>query len=226
MIWCTRHQFLRDVQSRFYNLGNSEAWNLDVYERKSAAIKRSWPQCSSNLVDSAGQHDNTLFIEDALSNLGIEESYVQTGVEVDISCLQDDSSGLLFLSKIDIAGGNGYPFRNLQAAADILFLRGTSDMVVAKQAIVSLICCFVWHCDLDINCMGFYVFFLTCFQFLYYLFDRHWKRPDAEWKHIVDDFAISFGIATHSVQESLVFYLLDDHTPQALQVGSWFYICG
>ncbi|CAL9147103.1 unnamed protein product [Musa hybrid cultivar] len=188
MIWCTRHQFLRDVQSRFYNLGNSEAWNLDVYERKSAAIKRSWPQCSSNLVDSAGQHDNTLFIEDALSNLGIEESYVQTGVEVDISCLQDDSSGLLFLSKIDIAGGNGYPFRNLQAAADILFLRGTSDMVVAKQAI-----------------------------FLYYLFDRHWKRPDAEWKHIVDDFAISFGIATHSVQESLVFYLLDDHTPQALQ---------
>ncbi|KAJ8497986.1 hypothetical protein OPV22_008538 [Ensete ventricosum] len=188
MIWCTRHQFLRDVQSRFYNLGNSEAWNLDVYERKSAAIKRSWPQCSSNLVDSARPHDNTLFIEDALSNLGIEESYVQTGVEVDISCLQDDSSGLLFLSKIDIAGGNGYPFRNLRAAADILFLRGTSDMVVAKQAI-----------------------------FLYYLFDRHWKRPDAEWKHIVDDFAVSFGIATHTVQESLVFYLLDDHTPQALQ---------
>ncbi|THU63625.1 hypothetical protein C4D60_Mb01t17790 [Musa balbisiana] len=76
--------------------------------------------------------------------------------------------------------------------------------------------------------------------FLYYLFDRHWKRPDAEWKHIVDDFAISFGIATHTVQESLVFYLLDDHTPQALQIrehlaslgqalsvlGIWFYVLG
>lgn len=53
--------------------------------------------------------------------------------------------------------------------------------------------------------------------FLYYLFDRHWTLPDAEWRYLVDDFALSFGIGRHPLLESLVFYLLDDHTDQALQ---------
>ncbi|XP_042420850.1 E3 ubiquitin-protein ligase HOS1 [Zingiber officinale] len=189
MIWCARHRFLRDVQSRFSGSGNSKAWSLDVLERKEAAIKRSWPESSIALVGSARKHDNTLFIEDALSNLAIEENYVQKQEELDISCLQDDNSPVLFLSKIDRASGNGcYPFQNLRAAADLLFLRGASNMVLAKQAI-----------------------------FLYYLFDRHWTKPDTEWKCIVDDFALFFGISMHSVVESMVFYLLDNHTPQALQ---------
>lgn len=55
-------------------------------------------------------------------------------------------------------------------------------------------------------------------QFLYYLFDRHWTKPDAEWRHLVDDFASSFGISRHLVLESLTFYLLDDHSDQAVQV--------
>lgn len=64
----------------------------------------------------------------------------------------------------------------------------------------------------------FPLFSLTCLQFLYYLFDRHWTLPDGEWKYLVDDFAASFGITRHSQLESFVFYLLDDHSLPALQV--------
>ena len=43
---------------------------------------------------------------------------------------------------------------------------------------------------------------------------------DAGWRHIVDDFAVSFGIRRQLVTESLVFYLLDDHSDEALHVIS------
>lgn len=190
MIWCARHRFLGNVRSRF---SNSASWSLHVQERKSAAIKRSWPEFSSKPADSVRLSGFTLFIEQALSNLGIEQTYMERSKEeVDISLLQDENSPLLFRSKIDEANKNGcYPFKNLRAATDILFLHGTSDMVVCKHAI-----------------------------FLYYLFDRHWTLPDNEWKYLVDDFAASFGITRHSQLESLVFYLLDDHTDPALQEAS------
>ena len=44
--------------------------------------------------------------------------------------------------------------------------------------------------------------------------------PDEKWRHIVDDFAATFSITRHSLLESLTFYLLDDHTDEALQVTS------
>ncbi|XP_073099415.1 E3 ubiquitin-protein ligase HOS1-like [Elaeis guineensis] len=190
MIWCTRHQFLKNVQSRF---SNSALWSLHVQERKSAAVNRSWPEFPSNLADSVRSSGFTLFIEQALSNLGMEQSYMERSKEeVDITFLQDENSPLLFHSKIDEANKDGcYPFKNLRAATDVLFLHGTSDMVVCKHAI-----------------------------FLYYLFDRHWTLPDGEWKYLVDDFAASFGITRHSLLESFVFYLLDDHTFPALQEAS------
>lgn len=56
-------------------------------------------------------------------------------------------------------------------------------------------------------------------QFLYYLFDRHWRTPDESWRYIIDDFAATFSISRHSLLESLTFYLLDDHTEEALQVN-------
>ncbi|XP_038970544.1 E3 ubiquitin-protein ligase HOS1-like isoform X1 [Phoenix dactylifera] len=190
MIWCTRHQFLENVQSRF---SNSALWSMHVQERKSAAVNRSWPEFSSNLTDSARSSAFTLFIEQALSNLGIEQSYMERSKEeVDITLLQDDNSPLLFHSKIDEDNKNEcYPFKNLRVATDVLFLHGTSDMVVCKHAI-----------------------------FLYYLFDRHWTLPDVEWKYLVDDFASSFGMTRQSQLESFVFYLLDDHTFPALQEAS------
>jgi hypothetical protein len=42
--------------------------------------------------------------------------------------------------------------------------------------------------------------------------------PDELWRHIVEDFAATFSITRHSLLESLIFYLLDDHTDEALQV--------
>ncbi|KAK3149415.1 hypothetical protein QOZ80_3AG0217130 [Eleusine coracana subsp. coracana] len=75
-----------------------------------------------------------------------------------------------------------------EAAVDMLFLHGASDMVIAKQAIL-----------------------------LYYLFDRHWTRPDPEWRYLVDDFSDTFSIPNRTVFECLVFCLLDDHSSQALE---------
>jgi hypothetical protein len=42
--------------------------------------------------------------------------------------------------------------------------------------------------------------------------------PDETWRDIVEDFAATFSITRHSLLESLVFYLLDDCTDEALQV--------
>ena len=63
--------------------------------------------------DSTGQC-GSLFIEDALANLDREQVYDQ----------EDD------------------PFESFQAIVDILFLRGSFDLVVAKQAILLQI--YVW----------------------------------------------------------------------------------
>ncbi|XP_058103312.1 E3 ubiquitin-protein ligase HOS1 [Magnolia sinica] len=186
MIWCIRHQFLENVQSRHRNF---TSWRSLVRERKSATAKRSWPDFTTNSAESAGQDGSTLFIEDALSNLGIEqEDGKGVGEELEVTCLQKGGAyPTLFRSKIE--GSQGcYPFENLRAAIDILFLHGSSDLVIAKRAI-----------------------------FLYYLFDRHWTMPDKQWRHLIDDFASAFGITRHSLLESFTFYLLDDETEQALQ---------
>lgn len=50
--------------------------------------------------------------------------------------------------------------------------------------------------------------------------------PDETWRDIVEDFAATFSITRHSLLESLVFYLLDDHTDEALQVTFLRYLFG
>ena len=137
MTWCARHQFLEHIQSRYPYFAS---WTFHLHERKSAALKRSWPETTSNLADPA-PHESLLFIEQALSNLGIEQRYMEKKEEFDISCLQDRNSPSTFESMVDVANKNVaagcYPFETLRAATDLLFLHGASDMVVAKQAIVS-----------------------------------------------------------------------------------------
>ncbi|CAK9185019.1 unnamed protein product [Ilex paraguariensis] len=178
IIWCTRHQFLEHVKPRHTDF---TSWYSLFRKRKSAAIKRAWP-------DSAGQDVSLLFIEEALSNLDIAEGYPHEIVDkLEISSLQRNGGSSFFQSKIEGMAGC-YPFENLQAATDLLFLHGNSDLVVAKQAI-----------------------------FLYYLFDRHWQLPDEKWRYVVDDFAATFSITRRSLLESFTFYLLDDHTDEALQ---------
>ncbi|XP_047269556.1 E3 ubiquitin-protein ligase HOS1-like isoform X2 [Capsicum annuum] len=55
--------------------------------------------------------------------------------EMALAYLQKDGGSLYSRSKIQEMAGC-YPFESLRATADILFLRGSSDFVVAKQAIM------------------------------------------------------------------------------------------
>ncbi|KDO61353.1 hypothetical protein CISIN_1g002059mg [Citrus sinensis] len=185
MMWCAKQQFLENVRSRHASF---TSWHSLVRQRKSAATERAWYDPVNYSAESTKQ-DGSLFIEDALANLEIEQEFTQgRGEELDITSLHKDDEGSSFVrSKIEGVSGC-YPFENLRAAVDILFLHGSSDLVLAKQAI-----------------------------FLYYLFDRHWTMPDENWRHIVDDFAATFSITRHSLLESLTFYLLDDQADEALQ---------
>ncbi|KAL0331506.1 UNVERIFIED_CONTAM: E3 ubiquitin-protein ligase HOS1 [Sesamum angustifolium] len=190
MMWCIRHQFLEKVRSRYSDFA---LWRSSVRERKSAAIKRAWPDPVSRVLESSEQSASSLFIEDALSNLDTEQEYAEKDEgELSIASLLTGGGDLFFRSKLHGMAGC-YPFENLRAAVDLLFLRGNSDLVVAKQAIS---------------------------QFLYFLFDRHWTVPDEGWRWIVDDFAVTFSITRHSLLESFVFYLLDDHTDEAVKEAS------
>lgn len=129
MIWYTRHQFLEDLNFH----GSFSSWRSDVRERKSTAIKRAWP----SPIETSRPDTAILFIEDALSNLENQQDYTpDREFELEITSLHKDG-GFLF-SRVKIEGITGsYPFENLRSAIDMLFLCGSSDLVLAKQAIVS-----------------------------------------------------------------------------------------
>ncbi|KAM0856316.1 hypothetical protein ACQ4PT_049214 [Festuca glaucescens] len=185
MIWCIRHEFLEKIPSRHASFAT---WSADVIERKTCAEERQWPEVSGKTSGYDEANQGILFIEQALQNLGNQQSYMDNDDEREITCLQNEQSSSMFRSTIDQSNVNSYPFKNLREAVDILFLHGGSDMVIAKQA-----------------------------TFLYYIFDRHWTRPDSEWRYLVDDFAATFGISSRTLLECLVFCLLDDHSSQALE---------
>ncbi|KAL5683750.1 hypothetical protein ACJX0J_010135, partial [Zea mays] len=186
MIWCIRHSFIQDICSRY---ADHTSWSSDVIQRKAYA-ETKWPGFSDEVSDVNQASKSTLFIEQALQNLGIEQSYMDKEEEIAITCLQNEQSSSMFCSTIttDHFSIDRYPFKNLREAVDVLFLHGASDMVIAKQAIL-----------------------------LYYLFDRHWSRPDSEWRYLVDDFAATFGITNRTLLECLVFCLLDDYSSEALE---------
>uniref|UniRef100_M8BB76 ELYS-like domain-containing protein n=1 Tax=Aegilops tauschii TaxID=37682 RepID=M8BB76_AEGTA len=178
MIWCTRHEFLEKICSRHASFAT---WSADVIERKKSAEERQWPEFSGKSSGHNEVNQGILFIEQALQNLGGQQSYRDNEEEAEITCLQNEQSAFEFSYTIDQFSVNSYPFKNLREAVDVLFLHGGSDM------------------------------------FLYYIFDRHWTRPDSEWRYLVDDFAATFGISCRTLLECLVFYLLDDHSSQALE---------
>ncbi|XP_047092418.1 E3 ubiquitin-protein ligase HOS1-like [Lolium rigidum] len=185
MIWCIRHEFLEKIPSRYASFAT---WSADVIKRKASAEERQWPEVSGKTSGYDEANQGILFIEQALQNLGNQQSYIDNEEEGELTCLQNEQSSSMFCSTIDQSNVNSYPFKNLREVVDILFLHGGSDMVVAKQA-----------------------------TFLYYIFDRHWTRPDSEWRYLVDDFAATFGISSRTLLECLVFCLLDDHSSQALE---------
>ncbi|KAL2898980.1 E3 ubiquitin-protein ligase HOS1 [Bienertia sinuspersici] len=158
MLWCIRHQFLENIRPRYVKVSS---WRSVVRERKSAALKRAWPEPAELSGESTAQHNSSLFIEDALLNL--EED------------MGDEQASAIEL-EVHLCKGMGVHLSSdVRAAVDMLFLCGTSDLVVAKRAI-----------------------------FLYYLFDRHWTTAEEQWRH-----AVFIGV--------VAFYLLDDHTDEALQ---------
>ncbi|MFS8019072.1 putative ELYS-like domain-containing protein [Helianthus anomalus] len=138
MIWYTRHQHLEDLNRH----ASFPSWSSDVRERKSTTIKHAWP----TLTEISTPDCEILFIHDTLSNLDPQQEYTpDRDYELEIASLQKDEGFSLSRAKIEGLIGS-YPFKNLRSAIDVLFLYGSSDLVVAKQAI-----------------------------FLYYLFDRLWK---------------------------------------------------
>lgn len=208
-----------------------------MIQRKAYAEERKWPGFSDKGSDINEANQSTLFIEQALQNLGIEQNYRDKEEEIAITCLQDEQSSSMFCSTIttDHFSIDRYPFKNLREAVDVLFLHGASDMVIAKQAIVSFsffffISYYLWSLSLVAWDIIFTLFlrhatslnFLNASQLLYYLFDRHWSRPDSEWRYLVDDFAATFGITNRTLLECLVFCLLDDHSSEALEVPALY----
>lgn len=128
IVWCSRHQFLEYMPSRHSTISS---WRSAFNERKSAAMRRCWPEFMCN-DDEAAQPGSTLFIEDALTNLVTEQEYEGSG-ELEVACLLKDSSPSLSIEE----ASRIYPFKNMRSAVDMLFLRGSSDLLVAKQSIVS-----------------------------------------------------------------------------------------
>jgi E3 ubiquitin-protein ligase HOS1 len=110
-----------------------------VIQRKAYAEERKWPRFSDKGSDINEANQSTLFIEQALQNLGIEQNYRDKEEDITITCLQNEQSSSMFCSTIttDHCSIDRYPFKNLREAVDVLFLHGASDMVIAKQAIVS-----------------------------------------------------------------------------------------
>jgi E3 ubiquitin-protein ligase HOS1 len=132
IIWCIRHEFLVNVRSRF---SNSSSWASVVRKRKAEAIRRAWPDAINESTESKG-HDGSLFIEDALNNLDLEEVMMpEIGDGLEVAALQKDEASIFRPNTDHVL--SYYPFKNLRAAADLLFLHGSSDAVIAKQAIVS-----------------------------------------------------------------------------------------
>ncbi|BBN16003.1 E3 ubiquitin-protein ligase HOS1 [Marchantia polymorpha subsp. ruderalis] len=199
MAWFTRHRFLDSLSSRFANIG---LWRTAVRDRKSAAVQRSWSEYPRSIGQTGPTSPATLFIEDAIGNLGIGRDEEEEGGRdvLDLGRLKQSSlpSSPPLRHRRD-SGGHPltsgpsmiYPPDNVRAAVDLLFLEGSSDLILAKKAI-----------------------------FLYYLFDRHWTLSDTSWRSIVDDYVGTFGITRPFMLESLLFYLLDDNSDLALEEAS------
>ena len=192
MAWCARHQFLETIPSSYASISQ---WHTAFKERKLAAQERAWSETPHNNGNLGGSQSATLFIEEALANLGLlegdDEDEVELGDLPELSMLCQGPTAQTPVSlrlRRDLQSSSPYPPESIRAAVDLLFLKGTSDLILAKKAI-----------------------------FLYLLFDRHWASSDEGWREVVDDYTGTFSIPRHLMLESLVFYLLDDSSDHALE---------
>ncbi|GBG61328.1 hypothetical protein CBR_g20363 [Chara braunii] len=192
MMWCMRNRFLEDLPCRF---SSSEDWSNAVHERKVAAQERQWPGPHGLEDPPFAKESATLFIQDAVDRLGLEEDEDESEWFEDlVESGAGDRRGarqMLWGSSSDGCRGEEgelYPFLSIRSAVDILFLSGSSDDEQAKKAIL-----------------------------LYYLFDRFWGISHSSWLETIDDYCAFLGITRNPRTECLVFFLLDETSEQALQ---------
>ncbi|KAH7280650.1 hypothetical protein KP509_36G007400 [Ceratopteris richardii] len=193
MSWCARHNFLEDLQSSHSSISE---WRLAVKNRKLAATDRAWHGNIQGVRTDTDVRTSTLFIEDAMSNAGFGEDDENAFIweTLELQHLRQTTTlsswrreGVGVMSNLH-ASGMLYPPESVRAAVDLIFLEASSDLILAKKAI-----------------------------FLYYLFDRHWPGTNNDWKSILDDYVVTFGISRHAMLESFVFFLLDEADDSALE---------
>lgn len=143
MAWCARHQFLETIRSSY---SSTSQWYTAVHERKSAAQDRAWLEISHMNGKRGVSHAATLFIEDALANLGSLERDDQSelGDLSELRLLRHGPTAHIPASRgleryLDsIQSKSPYPPESVRTAVDMLFLEGTCDLLLAKKAIVSI----------------------------------------------------------------------------------------
>lgn len=141
MAWCARHQFLETVRSSY---ASPSQWHIAVNGRKSAAQSRARSETSYKNGKIGISQAATLFIEEALANLGLlgskDEDEFGLGDLPEVSFLRQGSPASLRFSRDlePMQFWSCYPPESVRAAVDLLFLEGTCDLILAKKAIVSI----------------------------------------------------------------------------------------
>ena len=145
MAWCARHQFLETIQSSYASISQ---WQTSVKERKLAAQETAWLETPHSHGKLEISQPVTLFIEDALANLGLLEDdndEVGLGDLPELSLLRQGPTAqtpasLRFRRDMEpMQSRSPYPPESVRAAVDLLFLEGPCDLILAKKAIVSFI---------------------------------------------------------------------------------------
>lgn len=146
MAWCARHQFLETIRSSYASISQ---WQAAVRERKLAAQDRAWSETPHNNGKLGVSQPATLFIEEALANLGLlegeDEDEVGLGDLPELNLLRQGPTAqtpasLRFRRDLEpMQSRSPYPPESVRAAVDLLFLEGTCDLILAKKAIVSFI---------------------------------------------------------------------------------------
>lgn len=131
MNWCARHDFLENIPSRHETIND---WNdaFRVRKSKSSADSRALPDPLIKLQESISNDYATLFIEDALKNIGFGEdmdgSFVRETPNLD--CLKQGATMTVLTTGL-------YPPESVRKAVDVIFLEANADLFLAKKAIVS-----------------------------------------------------------------------------------------
>lgn len=159
MAWCARHQFLETIRSSYASVSQ---WQTSVKERKLAAQDRAWLETPHNNGKLEVSQEATLFIEEALANLGLLEDddndEVGLGDLPELGMLRQGPTAqtpasLRFRRDLEsIQSRSPYPPESVRAAVDLLFLEGPCDLILAKKAIVSFMCFLL--CKIYYICRG------------------------------------------------------------------------